>query len=137
LLSKEILLNTYHDLFNFAKKEERRGIIHVTNFRLIFLGFHKMFSLSLPLYQIKKVSIQKGSSKRKPLLIVSLHKRVSGLKLAFGVSSEQTKLVFKDPKVIKHKLSPKILNKSNPFLTQSRQKKNHQNQKKSRSPLKR
>lgn len=89
LLQQEHVRRVFPDAFNFARKEERPGSIFVTNLRFVFVSYFKVFSLSLPFFQIRKVSLQKGSSKKKPLLVVSLHRRVGHIKLAFGVTDQR------------------------------------------------
>lgn len=91
MLQNEHVHRVFPDAFNFARKEERPGSIYISNLRFVFVSYFKVFSLSLPFYQIRKASLQKGSSKKKPLLVLSLHKRVGDLKLAFGVSSQNLK----------------------------------------------
>jgi hypothetical protein len=91
LLKNEKVTAIFTDTFNFASKEERSGSIYITNFRFIFIGYLKIFSLSIPHFQIKKVSLKKGSSKKKPLMIIHLKKRAGDIKLAFGIFNQNSR----------------------------------------------
>lgn len=88
LLRGEELRRVFPDAFNFAKREQRPGSVFVTSLRFVFVSYFKVFSLSLPFFQVRKAALQKGSARRAPLLLLSLHPRLGKLKLAFGVSPQ-------------------------------------------------
>ena len=83
LLKNEKIVIASEKMFNRTNSCEKFGFFFLTNMRVLFAS-HKFFSVSFPLFQILKITVQKKSSRGDPLIILKLSKMVGGLKLAFG-----------------------------------------------------